>query len=44
MLPSEFSPRLARQHLKEAGGARLAVLVEDAEEAEAELVEPGEEE
>jgi hypothetical protein len=44
MLPSEGSPRLAGKQLKEAGGDGLGVLVEDAEEADAELREPGDEE
>ena len=43
MLPGEVSARLAGKHLEEAGGDALAV-VEGAEEAEAEVGEPGEEE
>ena len=44
MLPSENSPRLAGKQLKEAGGDCFGVLVEDMEEANAELGEPGDEE
>lgn len=43
MLPGEVSARLTGKHLEEAGGDALAV-VEGAEEAEAEVREPGEEE
>lgn len=43
MLPGEVSARLAGKHLEEAGGDALAVM-EGAEEAEAEVREPGEDE